>query len=798
MENLVKSQISFQHEISQIRYELNLMREIERKQNAPEPLPKPISKEYVPPPRIMPPITHQINQKSKQQTSQNTNQQMNQQTNPPNFGASESAAKPFERTTANPFQTGDKSEIEKFIGENLISKIGIVILVIGVAIGAKYAIDNNLISPLARIFLGYVFGFGLLALAVNLKAKYLNFSAVLLSGAVAILYFITYFAYGLYGLISQSTAFFLMTILTIFTVLAAINYSRQIIAHLGLVGAYAVPFLLSDDSGNYAFLFAYVAIINAGILAISLKKYWKPLFYTSFVFTWAIYYGWYLIEYSADAHFNLALFFLTVNFLIFYLTFIGYKVISDENIALENVSLVFMNSFIFYGIGYSILGTLAGFESYRGVFTVANAAIHFSFAAGISRLKLFPNDLVYLLTALVITFATISIPVQLDGNFVTLVWTAEAAVLFSIGRTKQIALFQYFSFPLMLFASLSLLHDWSEIGRIRDYERITAGQFTLLNGNFVTSLLFAAAFGFIFYVNRNEEHETALDEAFRKPFGYLSAAVALGVLYNCFRIEIDHYFQFLAVKSDVPLTVSQTAVRQTNGVPGLFSVVWQINYTLLFLSLLSAVNIKGFKNFALGCTNLFLNVFALFIFVTVGLFYLSELRENYLQTGGSSQLAHTFFNVTIRYISYAFCAALLFACHRYIKQQFLHEAFTRSSLSLAFDFVFYLTLWLVSSSELINLMDIFGQRDSHKLGLSILWGVFALGLIILGIYWHKKHLRIGAIALFALTLAKVFFYDIADLNTISKTVVFVSLGILMLIVSFLYNKYKSLIFDEAE
>ena len=95
-------------------------------------------------------------------------------------------------------------------------------------------------------------------------------------------------------------------------------------------------------------------------------------------------------------------------------------------------------------------------------------------------------------------------------------------------------------------------------------------------------------------------------------------------------------------------------------------------------------------------------------------------------------------------------------------------------------------------------MDIFDYQDSYKLGLSILWGIYALGLIILGIYGHKKHLRIGAIALFALTLAKLFLYDIANLNTISKTIVFVSLGILMLIVSFLYNKYKALIFDATE
>ena len=47
-----------------------------------------------------------------------------------------------------------KSNLEKFIGENLINKIGILITVIGVFIGAKYSIENNLISPLTRIILG--------------------------------------------------------------------------------------------------------------------------------------------------------------------------------------------------------------------------------------------------------------------------------------------------------------------------------------------------------------------------------------------------------------------------------------------------------------------------------------------------------------------------------------------------------------------------------------------------------------------------------------------------------------------
>ncbi|MDR2848905.1 MAG: DUF2339 domain-containing protein [Bacteroidales bacterium] len=51
-------------------------------------------------------------------------------------------------------------------------------------------------------------------------------------------------------------------------------------------------------------------------------------------------------------------------------------------------------------------------------------------------------------------------------------------------------------------------------------------------------------------------------------------------------------------------------------------------------------------------------------------------------------------------------------------------------------------------------------------------------------------------ALFGVTLIKLFLYDIAHLNGIAKTIVFVSLGILLLIISFLYNKYKHIIYDE--
>ncbi len=164
------------------------------------------------------------------------------------------------RPTVPKFQIPEtvKADWEKFIGENLISKIGILILVLGVGIGAKFSIDNNLINPLTRIVLGYLAGLGLLGVGIKLKSNYTNYSAVLVSGAMTILYFITYFAYSFYGLIPQLVAFGLMVLFTIFTVIAAINYDKQVIALVGLVGAYGVPFLLGDGSGNIVTMFTYI------------------------------------------------------------------------------------------------------------------------------------------------------------------------------------------------------------------------------------------------------------------------------------------------------------------------------------------------------------------------------------------------------------------------------------------------------------------------------------------------------------------------------------------------------------
>lgn len=253
------------------------------------------------------------------------------------------------------------STTEEFIGSNILNKIGIAVFVLGVGFGVKYAIDHQLLNPMTRILLGYFTSILLVIIAYRLKKDYSNFSAVLLSGGMATLYFITYAAYDFYGFLSQTAAFVIMVTFTVFTVYAALQYAMEVIGIIGLVGAYAVPFLLSDGSGKVLILYSYMTIINAGILFLSFKKYWKRLYYFSFIVTWLIFTSWFLKSYEMADHLWLCLTFSTIFFLIFYVTFLVYKLLRKESFEYTDIGFMLVNSFLHFGIGYSALaGTVNG------------------------------------------------------------------------------------------------------------------------------------------------------------------------------------------------------------------------------------------------------------------------------------------------------------------------------------------------------------------------------------------------------------------------------------------------------
>lgn len=689
-----------------------------------------------------------------------------------------------------------KQNIEKFIGENLISVIGVIILIIGVGIGAKYAIDNKMISPLTRIIIGYIISIALLVFAIKLKVKYEKFSAVLLSGALALMYFLTFAAYDFYDLIPKMMAFGLMVVFTVFTTFAAIKYNRQVIAHIGFVGAYAVPILLSDGTGDVRMLLAYVTIINFGILAISVKKYWKSLYYTAFVLTWIVYVAAYESKLDATDDLAILLAFLAIYYLTFYLVFIGYKLIQKEVFKRLDIFLLMANSSVFYGLGYAVLSETRVEGNYLGLFTLINAIIHFGFALYIHKQKLADRKLFYLIIVLVLTFITIAVPVQLNGHWVTLLWIGEATLLFWIGRTKQIPIYEKIAFPLMFIAFGSILQDWDDTYTYMSTYTADNWLIPFFNFQFLSGILMVVGFGVINYINQTVKLTKPIfkKQAFNRITKVIMPTFFLVILFLSFSMEITNYWDQQLYSSGVQIAYedgSGNTHEELNYSLKTMGDVWSYIYTLGFFVLLSLINYKYLKNRALGIVNLSFNAFVLVTFLFSGLYLLSELRESYLQQEMSDYFTYGWFYIGIRYVSLVFVGALLYVSYQYIKQ-----AFMRVNLKQLFALVFYATvLWLLSS-ELIHWMDYAGSTQSYKLGLSILWGVYSLLLIVIGIIRKYKQLRVGAMALFAITLVKLFFYDISHLNTIAKTIVFVVLGILLLVISFLYNKYKHLIFEE--
>lgn len=64
----------------------------------------------------------------------------------------------------------------------------------------------------------------------------------------------------------------------------------------------------------------------------------------------------------------------------------------------------------------------------------------------------------------------------------------------------------------------------------------------------------------------------------------------------------------------------------------------------------------------------------------------------------------------------------------------------------------------------------------------------------LGMRLHQKVLRMISLVTFAIVLQKLVFVDLWAMPTIGKIIVFIILGLILLILSFLYQRLKGVLF----
>jgi uncharacterized membrane protein len=107
-----------------------------------------------------------------------------------------------------------------------------------------------------------------------------------------------------------------------------------------------------------------------------------------------------------------------------------------------------------------------------------------------------------------------------------------------------------------------------------------------------------------------------------------------------------------------------------------------------------------------------------------------------------------------------------------------------------------LVFWFTISGTLKFFDEFNHLEEMSSLVISVLWGIYALILFIAGIAKESTPARTAGFLMASLTITKVFLYDISSLKTIYRVLSFVVLGVILLIISFIYQKKVRRISDE--
>ena len=199
------------------------------------------------------------------------------------FTVSESGAR---RRFRLPFELRELRDVGS--GEWWLNKLGIGLLLFGVAFLFVYSVERGWIGPWMRVGFGAAIGAALLAVGFRVYGRRRAFSQVLLGGGIGALYITGFAAFQLYSLVPHPVAFGFMVAVTLLAFVLSLRLDGAPISLIGALGGLGTPFLLYTDSGSLAGLVLYTCLILAGTGAVYHRKGWVSLLAVSFVGGWSV------------------------------------------------------------------------------------------------------------------------------------------------------------------------------------------------------------------------------------------------------------------------------------------------------------------------------------------------------------------------------------------------------------------------------------------------------------------------------------------------------------------------------
>jgi len=368
-----------------------------------------------------------------------------------------------------------------FTDGNVVVRVGIVVLFFGVAFLVKYAAERDLLPIELRLAGAALGGIGLIALGWWLRERRTAYALLVQGGGIGIFYITVFGAAKLYHLIPMGMAFALMVAIVALSAALALLQDSRNLAAFGISGGFLAPVLTSTGGGDHVMLFSYYALLNAGILGIAWFRAWRELNLLGFAFTFVIGTVW-GAQYYRPQHFN-----TTEPFLIlFFLFYVAIAVLFALRQPLRLKGYV--DGTLVFGVpvvGFALQAALVKEMEYGMAFSaLALAALYILLAGALWRRRI---EGMRLLTeaflALGIVFATLAIPLALDGRWTASAWALEGAAMLWVGVRQSRLLPRISGLLLQLGAGLSFM---LVIGS-------TSGKLPLFNGACLGALLIALA-----------------------------------------------------------------------------------------------------------------------------------------------------------------------------------------------------------------------------------------------------------------------------------------------------------------
>lgn len=179
-----------------------------------------------------------------------------------------------------PEPTGPRLNWEQFMGAKLFAWLAGLAAFLGAAFFIKYSFEHDLIPPALRAMFGYVFALGLVGGGLWIpRARYAIAAQTLCATGVVCLYGVTYACNAIYhfAFFGPLETFGLMALVTAAAFGLAVRLDARVVAVLGMVGGFLTPFLLSTGQDNPFGLFSYIALLDAGLIAVALHRHWHFL-----------------------------------------------------------------------------------------------------------------------------------------------------------------------------------------------------------------------------------------------------------------------------------------------------------------------------------------------------------------------------------------------------------------------------------------------------------------------------------------------------------------------------------------